>query len=152
MTAPRELPSVDRLAAHPALAQWRGTAAATQAVRAVIDGERALRLHGETGHADDDALAAAAAQWLRARLEPGPLRVINATGIVVHTNLGRAPLSAAARDAVQGVTAGYSALELDLQPARAAHATTTCDRCWPRCAAPRTRWSPATTPRRCCWR
>jgi len=115
MTAPRELPSVDRLAAHPALAQWRGTAAATQAVRAVIDGERALRLHGETGHADDDALAAAAAQWLRARLEPGPLRVINATGIVVHTNLGRAPLSAAARDAVQGVTAGYSALELDLQ-------------------------------------
>jgi L-seryl-tRNA(Ser) seleniumtransferase len=41
-------------------------------------------------------------------------RVLNATGVVVHTNLGRAPLAAAAREAVTGVAHGYSNLELDL--------------------------------------
>ncbi len=111
---PRDLPSVDRLAAHQRLAPWHGTTALVTAVRAVIDAERERRLAGTSLHENDDALAAAAAEWLTARLQPGPRRVINATGIVVHTNLGRAPLSQAARDAVQAATAGYSDLELDL--------------------------------------
>jgi L-seryl-tRNA(Ser) seleniumtransferase len=115
MTSPRDLPSVDRLAAHDRLAAWRGTAALHQAVRAVLDEERTARIGGATHRADDDALAATAAQWLRRRLQPGPRRVINATGVVVHTNLGRAPLSQAARDAVQEVTAGYCDLEFDVQ-------------------------------------
>jgi len=115
MTSPRDLPSVDRLAAHDRLAAWRGTAALTRAVRAVLADERAARItDGATHNADDDALARAAAEWLQQRLQPGPHRLINATGVVVHTNLGRAPLSAAARDAVQRATAGYCDLELDL--------------------------------------
>jgi L-seryl-tRNA(Ser) seleniumtransferase len=114
MTSPRELPSVDRLAAHRRLQRWRGGDAVTRAVRAVLDAERAERLAGRTQHADDDALAAAADEWLMQRLHPGPRRVVNATGIVVHTNLGRAPLSRQARDAVNDVTAGYSDLEFDL--------------------------------------
>jgi L-seryl-tRNA(Ser) seleniumtransferase len=114
MTAPRDLPSVDRLSAHPRLTPWRGTAALTMAVRAVLDDERGARLQGPAHHDSDDALADAAAHWLQRLLQPGPRRVINATGVVVHTNLGRAPLSAAARDAVQGVTAGYSDLEFDV--------------------------------------
>ena len=40
--------------------------------------------------------------------------LINATGVIIHTNLGRAPLSAAAREAIGQVAAGYSALEYDL--------------------------------------
>ena len=113
MTSPRELPSVDRLAGHPALAEWHGTAAVVRAAREVLDAERAARVGDGGVHAGDDALAAAAASWLRARLQPGPRRVINATGIVVHTNLGRAPLSGAARDAVLDA-AGYCDLEFDV--------------------------------------
>jgi L-seryl-tRNA(Ser) seleniumtransferase len=115
MASPRDLPSVDRLSAHHRLAQWRGTSALHQAVRTVLDAERAERLAGRTQHGDDDALAAAVDAWLVLRLQPGPRRVINATGIVVHTNLGRAPLSLAAREAVQAVATGYSDLEFDLQ-------------------------------------
>ncbi|HZS14935.1 MAG TPA: L-seryl-tRNA(Sec) selenium transferase [Candidatus Dormibacteraeota bacterium] len=113
MPSPRDLPSVDRLAAHPLLEAWHGTAAVVQAARAVLDAEREARLRGEVVHAGDDALASACASWLRARLQPGPHRVINATGIVVHTNLGRAPLSAAARDAMLQAS-GYSDVEFDI--------------------------------------
>jgi len=113
MTSPRELPSVDRLAAHPALAEWHGGPAAVAAAREVLDAERAARVRGEAVHADADALARAAASWLRVRMQPGPRRVINATGIVVHTNLGRAPLSRAAREAVLQA-AGYCDLEFDV--------------------------------------
>jgi L-seryl-tRNA(Ser) seleniumtransferase len=113
MASARDLPSVDRLAAHPSLRRWQGSPAVMQAARAVLDEERAARLRGEAVHADGDALAAAALSWLRARLQPGPRRVINATGIVVHTNLGRAPLSDAARDAMQRA-AGYCDVEYDL--------------------------------------
>lgn len=112
--AVRDLPSVDRLAAHPLLARWSGAApAVVLAARAVLDAERAARLAGDSVHSDADALAAAADAWLRRRLRPGPHRVLNATGVVVHTNLGRAPLGAAARAAVAEV-AGYSDLEYDL--------------------------------------
>jgi L-seryl-tRNA(Ser) seleniumtransferase len=110
----RDLPSVDRLAAHPSLERWRHAGpAVVRAARAVLDEERAARRAGGSVHGDEAGLAAAAAAWLRRRLEPGPHRVLNATGIVVHTNLGRAPLSAAARAAVAAVS-GYSDLEYDL--------------------------------------
>jgi L-seryl-tRNA(Ser) seleniumtransferase len=110
----RDLPSVDRLAAHRLLERWRDAhPAVVRAARAVLDEERAARRAGASVHGDEDALAAAAAAWLRRRLEPGPHRVLNATGIVVHTNLGRAPLGAAARAAVAAAS-GYSDLEYDL--------------------------------------
>jgi L-seryl-tRNA(Ser) seleniumtransferase len=110
----RSLPSVDRLAAHPLLERWRGShPAVVRAARAVLDEERAARRAGASVHGDEAALAAAAAAWLRRRLEPGPHRVLNATGIVVHTNLGRAPLGAPARAAVAAAS-GYSDLEYDL--------------------------------------
>jgi L-seryl-tRNA(Ser) seleniumtransferase len=48
------------------------------------------------------------------RLDPSLRRVINATGVIIHTNLGRAPLSQAAQQAVAVTAAGYSNLELDL--------------------------------------
>jgi L-seryl-tRNA(Ser) seleniumtransferase len=90
----RALPSVDRLAVAVA--------------RAELAERRAALLAGEDPGGDD--LVAAA----RARLRPSLRRVLNATGVVVHTNLGRAPLAAAARAAVSEAATGYANLELDL--------------------------------------
>ncbi|HEV7883237.1 MAG TPA: L-seryl-tRNA(Sec) selenium transferase, partial [Solirubrobacteraceae bacterium] len=90
----RELPSVDRLA--------------TSVARAELDARRAELLAGATDDADLVARA-------RERLRPHLRRVLNATGVVVHTNLGRAPLSAQARAAVARAAEGYSNLELDLR-------------------------------------
>ncbi|MGZ4275208.1 MAG: L-seryl-tRNA(Sec) selenium transferase [Solirubrobacteraceae bacterium] len=89
----RALPSVDRLATSVARAELRDRRAE------LISGAR-----------DDPDLVARA----RDRLRPSPRRVLNATGIIVHTNLGRAPLAAAARAAVAAVAEGYRDLELDL--------------------------------------
>jgi len=98
----RGLPPVDLLAAE---------VGSVAAARAVIEARRAELLAG----ADDDADLAARA---RARLRPSLRRVLNATGVVVHTNLGRAPLAAAARDAVARAAEGYGNLELDLATGR----------------------------------
>jgi len=89
----RDLPSVDRLAVSVA----RATLA-----------ERRAELLG--GAEDDVDLVARAGE----RLRPSLRRVLNGTGVVVHTNLGRAPLAQAARAAVARAARGYSNLELDL--------------------------------------
>jgi L-seryl-tRNA(Ser) seleniumtransferase len=89
----RALPSVDRLA--------------TSVARAELADRRAEVLAG----ADDDPDLVARA---RERLRPSPRRVLNATGVVVHTNLGRAPLAPTARAALAAAAEGYSNLELDL--------------------------------------
>jgi L-seryl-tRNA(Ser) seleniumtransferase len=70
------------------------------------------RARGE--HATASALAPELRRRVRAALEPSLRPVLNATGVVLHTNLGRAPLSEAALARVQAVAAGYSNLELDL--------------------------------------
>ena len=109
----RDLASVERLATDPRLSGY-AAAAVRLACRDVIAEERAARRAGGSRHPD---LGAAAAGWLEQRLAGAPRRVINATGVVVHTNLGRAPLSAAAvRAAV--AAAGCSGLELDLRTGR----------------------------------
>jgi L-seryl-tRNA(Ser) seleniumtransferase len=100
----RELPPVDRLA---------GRVGSVSAARAVIEERRAELLAGgaPAGEADLEARA-------RARLAPSLRRVLNATGVVVHTNLGRAPLGAAARAAVARAAEGSANLELDLGTGR----------------------------------
>jgi L-seryl-tRNA(Ser) seleniumtransferase len=99
----RALPAVDALAA----ALDAPERAAVAVARAVLEERRAELL---AGAADDVDLVARA----RERLRPSLRRVLNATGVIVHTNLGRAPLAAAAREAVARAAEGYSNLELDL--------------------------------------
>ena len=100
----RDLPSVDELARdHPdplaVTAAREVLARAREEIRGGFDpGDLAARL--------EQALAAARAPSLR--------RVLNATGVIVHTNLGRAPLAAAALERVQDAARGYSNLEYDL--------------------------------------
>jgi L-seryl-tRNA(Ser) seleniumtransferase len=103
----RSLPPVDALAAEVDAPR----AIAVAAARAVLAERRAELLGGAEG---DDDLAARARAWAQDAVRPRLRRVINATGVIVHTNLGRAPLSAAAQEAVARAASGYSDLELDL--------------------------------------
>jgi len=104
---PRDLPPVDALAAQVGAPR----AVAVAAARAVLAERRAELLQGATGEAD---LAARARAWAEDAERPRLRRVLNATGVIVHTNLGRAPLATAARAAIVRASEGYSNLELDL--------------------------------------
>ena len=97
--------------AYAELVNEFGHARVVEALRDQIDGER---LNGATGDAERVLLVGAV---LRAAVAPRLRRVINASGVILHTNLGRAPLSRAAVDAL-AVAAGYSNLELDLESGR----------------------------------
>jgi L-seryl-tRNA(Ser) seleniumtransferase len=81
-------------------------------LRAVRDALDAARANG--GAAPFEGWTAAIAARLARLAAPSLAPVINATGVVLHTNLGRAPLARAAIDAVARVAGGYSALEYDL--------------------------------------
>ncbi len=112
----RHLPSVDRLlATEPLTSASAGNsrALALEAARAALAVARERMADGEPAPAAIDLAADAVARLhmsVRGTLHP----VINATGVIIHTNLGRAPLSAAARRAMDAVAAGYSNLEYDL--------------------------------------
>jgi L-seryl-tRNA(Ser) seleniumtransferase len=103
----RSLPPVDALAAEVDAPR----AIALAAARSVLAARRAELLEGRAGDPDLTARARAAAA---ASERPSLQRVLNATGVIVHTNLGRAPLAAAAREAVARAAEGYSNLEWDL--------------------------------------
>jgi L-seryl-tRNA(Ser) seleniumtransferase len=108
----RSLPSVDRLAA----ALDAPHALAVSAARRAIDSLR-RELRGEAAMEPDD-LVARAREELARLTDPSVRQVLNATGVIVHTNLGRAPLPAPARAAVARVACGYTNLELDLDTGR----------------------------------
>jgi L-seryl-tRNA(Ser) seleniumtransferase len=110
----RELPSVDALLRGPggaALVAEHGHPATVEALRGALAAARRDGSARSTSQLVDDA---------RRRLErpPSLRRVLNATGVIVHTNLGRAPLAAAAVDRVAEVAGGYSTLEYDLAEGR----------------------------------
>ena len=107
----RRLPAVERLASRLAGAA-RPLAAA--AAREAIAAAREAVLAGDPAPSEE-ALAAAAGARLALLARPSLRRVVNATGVVLHTNLGRAPLAAAAVEEVAAVAAGYSNLEYDLE-------------------------------------
>ena len=108
----RGLPSVERLAsAIDGLP--RSTAVA--ASRRELEEQRSRILAGEDAETDFDQLVRAAARH-GADLAAGSLRpLINATGVILHTNLGRAPLAPDAAEAAARIGARYSNLELDLE-------------------------------------
>jgi L-seryl-tRNA(Ser) seleniumtransferase len=109
----RALPSIDELLSRPSLASVLAqhprprTVAALR--RAVSDARRRV-LEGEDRPFDDADVTAALADLSRPNLR----RVINATGVVLHTNLGRAPLAREAADRAREIAAHYSNLEYDL--------------------------------------
>jgi len=117
----RELPSVDELVHSPAIAELinqEGPAAVADACRAVVS---RLRQEIGAGHVDSHHLQLALAdvhaairQELSRALQHSLQPVINATGVILHTNLGRAPIAQSAFEHIRQTAGAYSNLEFDL--------------------------------------
>ena len=119
MPTPRDLPSIDQLkkrAGVNALEASYGAAATRDALRAATDAIR-RRLVGRDAVPDDLAAAIEldAGGRLAARAQGSLRPVLNATGVIIHTNLGRAPLAPAALARIAGTAGGYTNLEYDVE-------------------------------------
>jgi len=114
----RRLPSVSRLlemADTAALLSEYGHARVVDALRSTVQAVRQTITAGAGTLPTEEEILARAATYLRAQDAPSLYPVINATGVVVHTNLGRAPLSDRARRAAAEVSHGYCNLEYDME-------------------------------------
>lgn len=112
----RSLPSVDELissAAGRAMTESYGRQLALSAIRESLDRARDRIRSGESAPEPEELLQDIARR-LSEILSPTLRPVINATGVILHTNLGRAPLSQSARQEVIQASSGYSSLEFDL--------------------------------------
>ena len=118
-SALRRLPAVDRLIQHPIVVAAAGDLPAPLVVDLARETLAAARqtIGGGAPAPALDALAAEVAARIAARTTPSLRWVINASGVIIHTNLGRAPLSRAAQEAMVAA-AGYSNLEYDLATGR----------------------------------
>ncbi|HEV8335332.1 MAG TPA: L-seryl-tRNA(Sec) selenium transferase [Candidatus Polarisedimenticolia bacterium] len=138
----RQLPKIDlllRLPAVGALADEHGRERVTAVLREMVE---ELRAEIGAGKAPEDRIGrwtGEVGEALRRRLESDLesllIPVINATGVLIHTNLGRSPLSAEAVRRIHSVTAGYSTLEYDLargeRGSRSVHAQRLLGRLFP---------------------
>ena len=118
----RGIPSVDELLGRPrllALAEKAGRSLVTQSARTVLADLRARlkKPSADAGEAsaDSDQLEMRVAAQVEAQLAPSLVRVINATGVILHTNLGRSPLSAAAAARSSEIATRYSNLEYEIE-------------------------------------
>src|SRR5689334_17363501 len=121
----RLLPSVDKLLQSPDLEETLSRYGRTAAV---VSGRTALsriRTEISLGNADEigvrrlvDELPATIVADITRTRQFSLRRVINATGVILHTNLGRAPLSRSAIEHISEVAGDYSNLELDLETGR----------------------------------
>ena len=89
-----------------------GEGAITRLIRERLDDQRHRSMPGMD--VTSSAIAKAVAVEARRRFSLNPCPVVNATGVIIHPHLGRAPLSDAAIEAICGVAGGYSALEFDV--------------------------------------
>ena len=122
----RRLPSVDRLLREPGVRALLGLVPrnlVVGAIRAVL--ERARTRRSGLPAVDHD-WAEEVADAVKHQTTPSLQPVLNASGVVLHTNLGRAPLAEAASAAIQAVAQGYSSLEYDLASGTRGHRADHC--------------------------
>ena len=112
------LPAVGKLLAHDEVRAWlaeHGEAVVGDALRAAVDRHREMIQASEwNDSALEESVLQMAGDIIGEQSKPSLRRVINATGIVLHTGLGRAPLSDGAIEAIRHGASGYCNLELDL--------------------------------------
>ncbi len=116
----RKLPSVDELLRSEILSplmEGYGRERVVEATREAVERARRRILAGERCPPFDEIAKEAKVILLKA-FTPSLFPIINATGVIIHTNLGRAPLSAEARAAMEAVARGYCNLEFDLEQGR----------------------------------
>jgi L-seryl-tRNA(Ser) seleniumtransferase len=116
MTSLRDLPSVEKLLqqADPLIEEY-GRPLTLDAIRAALDEIRTrFKSKPEAGLPFEEEILTQAESRLSRWTAPTLLPVINATGVILHTNLGRAPLSPATIQAMKDVSENYSTLEYDL--------------------------------------
>jgi L-seryl-tRNA(Ser) seleniumtransferase len=112
----RKIPAVDKLLSHPSLLKIKesvGGELVTYSIRNVLDKERSRIIDGQKSKSIEkliDEIQQFAEKIAGNTLKP----VINATGIILHTNLGRAPLSKEILSEMEPILSGYSNLEFDL--------------------------------------
>ncbi len=114
----RRIPAVDEMLNRPAMRALEGRCGrrlVLEATRQVLEGLRARLAAGSAGKISMEELEKEIAAASEAQAAPSLVRVVNATGVILHTNLGRAPLAAAALEHLREVAASYSNLEFDLE-------------------------------------
>lgn len=113
----RTIPSIEQLRQRPALLALEATYGRIAIVDALRAEAAAIRRRPADATASDDVVAAIerrTIERLASVTAPSLRRVINATGVIIHTNLGRAPLARAAAERAALLSAGYTNLEYDL--------------------------------------
>lgn len=116
----RKLPSVDELLRSELLSPFieeYSRELVVEAAREAVDRARKRILAGEKCPPSEE-IAGEAKNILLKTISPSLYPLINATGVIIHTNLGRAPLSVEARAAMEAVARGYCNLEFDLEQGR----------------------------------
>jgi len=111
------LPSIDRLLQHAhmqIILDSYGRPLTLAAARSILGDIRARALGESALIPDEEDIIDQIQRQLKSWLEPSLLPVINASGVILHTNLGRAPLSRATREALNEISKDYSNLELNL--------------------------------------
>lgn len=114
----REIPAVQRFLEEPNVAAYGaflGGAVIKRAIESVLTQARAAALAGAAANLAFEGLLGAILALLAREEARGLLPAINATGVHVHTNLGRVPLAAQALEAMREAGSGYSNLEFDLE-------------------------------------
>jgi L-seryl-tRNA(Ser) seleniumtransferase len=115
----QEIPKVDRILGWPeicALLAKYPRPEVLVAVRTILEQLREqVRCNGEDVLLEPERICAQVAAALASRSKPSLRTVINGSGVVVHTNLGRSPLADEAEGAIHAVSVGYSNLEFDLE-------------------------------------
>ena len=113
----RQPPSVDQALSTPAgneLSKRYGHSLTVTGIRSVLEDRRAQINSRQDQSNDLQTILGEVAGWLQKIVEPSPQGLINATGVIIHTNLGRAPLSQSSLQRMLEVGSGYSNLEYDL--------------------------------------
>lgn len=127
----KSLPQVEEVLKRPRVQALEGEmphTLLTNAVRAEIDALRKVILAGEEPIFDVDSVAEAAVIRVESLLKPSLRRIINATGVVIHTNMGRSVMAPAAIEAVENAIRGYSNLEYDVDAMKRGSRHAHCER------------------------
>ena len=118
MSPLNQLPAIDHLLGLPKivkLLESYGRPLTLEACRAVLDQIRQAYIDSKAPLPDEQEIITRVRSQLEAWLKPSLIPVINAAGVILHTNLGRAPLSKATRRAISQAAQGYTNLEFNLE-------------------------------------